>query len=134
MLKRALFAGLALTAVPTLAQPPQSQSGPDVPQAPTPAIQAAGEAFGTCIGAGIGGLPDSATPDAGATSVLAACARQRDALVAAIESFISGGAMPAEQKQAALTQVRAQFAQAQTEIANAIRQSRAAPAEVNPSQ
>jgi len=115
MLKFGLSAALLVAAVPAFAQ-----------DGPPPALQQAAMAFGQCVQAGVQGLAATVTPEAGATSVLGGCSAQRDTLVSAVEAMIA--AMPADQQGAAREQLRTRLAEAETQVANVIRQSRAAPA------
>ena len=136
-LKLALSTALFLAAAPALAQPPAAAAPPSggaaaQPAQPQPspaqiaAIQTSGQAFGTCISGGIANVPATATPEAGATTVLAGCAAQRQALVTAVEAMLD--TMPADQKAAAHAQMESQLAEVPTQVANGIRQQRAAAA------
>ena len=128
MFKSALTAVLFVTAAAAAAQPAPSAPA-QMPAGTPPEMEAAGQAFAMCIGTGIGGLADTVTAEAGADTVLAGCATQKAALMRVIETSISSSPMTAEQKTAAMGQVTAQFAQARTQIADGIRQARAAAAQ-----
>lgn len=120
MLKYGLSAALLIAAVPAFAQDHSAPSGPPA------AIQQAAQAFGTCVETGIRGLAAAVAPEAGATSVLGACATQRAALVTAVEGMITS--LPAENQAAARTQLQTRLAAAEGQVAELIRRSRAAPA------
>lgn len=122
MLKQSLSAALLFAAVPAAAQPDAS------PPAGQAAIQQAAEAFGRCVGTGIQGVAATVTPEAGAASVLAGCASQRQQLEQAAETMIAGSGMPEDQKAAARQRVRDRLAGAQSQIADGIRQLRAGTA------
>jgi len=136
MLSRfALSAALALTGMPALAQPPATAPSGGTAAAqqyqPTPAetaaIQQAAQGFGGCIQSGVGALPATVAADAGAATVIANCASQRQALVAAIEAMIPH--MPADQQAAARAQVASRLDTGlQADIAGVIAQQRAAAA------
>jgi hypothetical protein len=133
LLRFALSTALVLAAAPALAQPPAGAAPPATaapPYQPSPAeisaIQQTAQGFGTCISGGIGNVPDSATPEAGAAGVLAGCAAQRQALVQALEAMFAN--MPAAQRTAGHAQMERQLGEAQTQVADAIRQHRAAAA------
>jgi hypothetical protein len=137
-LKFALSAALFLAAAPTLAQPPAAATPPAggaatqpaQPPQPSPAqiaaIQQSGQAFGTCISGGVANVPATATPEAGATTVLAGCATQRQALVTAVEAMLD--TLPADQKAAAHAQLESRLAEVPAQVADGIRQQRAAAA------
>jgi hypothetical protein len=102
-------------------------------QVPSPAqaaamqsIQSAATSFGQCVSTGMQGVTADVTPEAGATSVLGACATQKDALVVAAEAFIS--TLPDADRPAAQAQMRSQLDEAEAQIAGAIRQQREAAA------
>lgn len=137
ILKFGLSTALLLAAAPVLAQPPaggtQPSGGdaatqPAQPGQPSPAeiaaIQQAAQAFGTCVSGGVQSVPASATPEAGAASVIAGCATQRQTLVQVVEAMIAN--MPAEQRTTAHAQMESQLATVPTQIADGIRQQRAA--------
>jgi hypothetical protein len=132
ILKFGFSAALLLAAAPVLAQPPAGGTAtpPAQPAQPSPAevsaIQTAAQAFGTCVSGGVQSVPASATPEAGATGVLAGCATQRQALVQAVETMI--GNMPAAQRAAAHAQMESRLGEVPTQIADGIRQQRAAAA------
>lgn len=118
-----LFAALSLIAVPTLAQDPPAPAAADEPGN---AIEAAAEAFGTCVSAGVAGVGETVTPEAGAASVLAGCATQRQALEAAIQALIA--TLPADQQAEARAELSADLGGIEPDIASAIRQQREAGA------
>ena len=123
MLKYGLSAALLVAALPAFAQPAPA---PAAPSGPPPAIQQAGQAFGECIGNGMRGLAATVTPEAGAASIVGGCATQRQALQQAAEAFIA--TLPEAQRTQALTHLRSELGGVETDVANAIRQQRAAPA------
>ncbi|MFD1786936.1 hypothetical protein ACFSC3_05050 [Sphingomonas floccifaciens] len=104
---------------------PAAPATPPAPAAQNP-IQSAAMAFSACLGPKVAAVPASMTPEQGADSALAGCKTQQDALRAAVETVIA--AAPAEQQAMARTQVDQGMAQARTQIADSIRQKRAAPA------
>ena len=113
----------------------QAPAAPAQPAAPPPAVQAIQQAamtFGQCVSTGVQGVPATVTPEAGATSVLGACATQRQQLLQAAEAFIA--TMPADQQAGARTTMNTQLAAAETQIADAIRQMRGAPPAAAPAQ
>jgi hypothetical protein len=135
-LRFALTTFMMLAGAPALAQPPAGTAPPagaaaaGQPPQPSPAeiaaIQQAGQGFGTCISGGIPNVPDSATPEAGAAGVMAGCAAQRQALVQAVEAMLAN--MPEPQRTEGHAQMESQLGEAQTQVADAIRQHRAAAA------
>jgi hypothetical protein len=130
------YAALCLAALPALAQaqtapaqpapatPPAAEQGP--PSAAVAAIQQAGVAFGTCVQTGARNVPATVTPEAGATSVLAGCATQRQALDRAAEALVA--AMPEAQRAAVQAQIASQLSGVEAQVAAGIRQGRAAAA------
>jgi hypothetical protein len=127
-LKFGLFAALLLAASAAAAQPPAA--GPASPQpappaGPQAAIQQAGMAFGQCISAAIQSVPASLTPEAGAASVMAGCATQRGELDRSVDAMIA--TIPETERATAHAQYQSQIGQAETQIADAIRQRRVAP-------
>lgn len=125
-LKFGFSAALLLAASSVAAQPPAAAPGPQPTDAQKAEIQRTGMAFGQCLEAGMQGVSASVTPEAGAAAVLNGCTAQRDALVKAVNVVID--IMPADRRAAAHTQFDGQMAQTQSQIADAIRQQRAAPA------
>jgi hypothetical protein len=129
-LKFGLSAILLLAASPIAAQPPAPAPAP-APQPPLApelkdAIQRTATAFGQCVSAGIQNLSASVTPEAGAAAVMGGCATQRAELTQSVEAAFA--TMPEVQRTQAHTEFESQMGQAQTQIAAAIRQLRAAPA------
>jgi hypothetical protein len=132
--KSALSAVLLLAAVPALAQPPAASS-PQPPASTSPpsaastgpgaAIQQTAMAFSQCLSGGVPHVDAAVTPEAGATSVINGCATQRTALDQAVEAMLA--TLPADQQSAGRAQYQSQIGQVPTQIADAIRQSRAAP-------
>ena len=120
-LKLALPAAALLgAAFPALAQ---SQDAPGAqaldPEAP---IQQAARAFGQCIADGLEEVQPAISPEQAAAGVFDGCARERAQLEEAIDAMIVD--LPAEQQEKAREQVRTQLAQAEVEIAEAIREQR----------
>jgi len=91
-------------------------------------IEVPAKAFGECLKTGIAGVSATVTPEAGASSVLAGCASQKTALETAADAMIAGLPITDAQKAEIRTQMKAEFAKAETQIADAIRKRRAAPA------
>jgi hypothetical protein len=120
------FAVFCLAALPAFAQ---DQSAP-APAGPPPeavnAVQQAGMAFGQCVQGAIGSVPATVTPEAGATSVLATCSSQRQALEQAAQALVA--AVPEAQRSAVQAQVTAQLASVPGQIAAGIQAVRGAPA------
>jgi hypothetical protein len=111
---------------PAGAQTPAPPAPPAPPSPETAAIQQAAMAFGQCIQTGVGSVPASVTPEAGATSVVNGCATQRQALEAAAQALIA--TMPEAQRAPAQEQLRTQLGAVEGQVAAGIRQMRAAPA------
>ena len=134
MLKTAFSAALFLTASAAIAQPartPPPANAPAAPHqqvAPPPAFMQAAQAFGECVEGASSRLPLTVTPEAAAAQALAACAAQKTAVETQFEAWVVSDTFPAEGRDIARTQFRSQFAQAEGQIANAIRQQRAAAA------
>ena len=136
MFRTSVLAFFCLAAAPAFAQnqaaPPQPAPAQSPPAGPPPAemaaVQAAGMAFGQCVQGAIGSVPATVTPEAGATSVLASCSTQHQALERAAQALVA--ALPEEARGPAQEQVRSQLAGVPAQIAAGIRQSRtpAAPA------
>ena len=129
MFRVPVFAAFCLAAVPALAQT-QATPAQSAPAGPPPAamaaVQQAGMVFGQCVQSGVPGVPATMTPEAGAASVVNACATQRQALVRAAEALIA--ALPEAQRSMAQDHLRTQLGGIETQIADGIRQMRAAPA------
>ncbi|HEX4737927.1 MAG TPA: hypothetical protein VH331_10230 [Allosphingosinicella sp.] len=125
-LKFGFAAAVLLSASPLLAQPPAAPAAPQPTDAQKAEIQRTGTAFGQCIEAGMHNVSTSVTPEAGAAGVLGGCATQRDALVKAVNAVIE--TLPQDQRAAAHSQFDGQIGQVQGQLADAIRQQRAAPA------
>jgi hypothetical protein len=132
-LKFGLSAALLLAASSIAAQP----SAPPAPQPTDPheaEIQTAGMAFGQCISTGMQHVSASVTPEAGAAAVLTGCATQRGALAKAVNAAID--TLPAERRAEAHTQFESKLGEIPGQLADAIRQQRAAtatPAPATPS-
>lgn len=129
MFRYPAFAALCLAAVPAFAQNTTAPA-PAAPAGPPPevvnAIQQAGMAFGQCVQAGVPTVPATVTPEAGAASVLAGCATQRQALDRAAAALIA--AMPEAQKPMVQQQIQSQLGGIEAQVAAGIRASRTAPA------
>jgi hypothetical protein len=132
LLRFALSAAMLAAAAPALAQPPAAPAAPPAsssappsaaPTGPAAAIQPAAMAYSQCLSAGVAGVAATATPEAGATSVMNGCAAQRTALDQAVEGLLT--TLPAEQQAAGRAQYQSQIGEVPTQIAGAIRQSRA---------
>jgi hypothetical protein len=124
-----LLAALPAAAQPPAAAPPTAQPvqppGPQLPPELQAAIQRTATAFSQCISTGIQNAPASATPEAAAAAVMSGCATQRAELTQSVEAAFA--TMPEAQRTQAHTEYETQMGQAETEIAAAIRRSRAAP-------
>ena len=122
-----VFAFLCLAATPAFAQN-QSAPAAQPPAGPPPeavaAIQAAASSFGQCVQTSAMGVPAAVTPEAGATTVLAGCSTQRQALETAAQALI--GTLPEAQRPMAQEQMRSQLAALPGQIAAAIQQMRGA--------
>ena len=129
-LKFALSAVLLAAALPAAAQPPASGATPPAaaaPSGPQAAIQQAAMTYSQCLSAGVGSVPATVTPEAGATNVMNGCSAQRTSLEQAVEALLT--TLPADQQAAGRAQMQSQMATVPTQIADGIRQSRgAAPA------
>jgi hypothetical protein len=134
--KFALSAALLFAAAPALAQAPAGGTAaqPAQPAQPSPAaiaaVQQAAQGFGTCVSGGMQSVPASDTPEAGATTVLGGCAAQRQAMVQAAEALVAS--LPADQQTAAHAQMESQLGQIPAQVADGIRQMRAAAAAAAP--
>lgn len=134
MLRSTLFAFLCVAASPALAQaqaaPAQGAPAAEAPAGPPPAqmaaVQQAGMAFGQCVQTGVSAVPATVTPEAGATTVLAGCSTQRAALEQAAQALLA--TVPEANRAAAQTQIRAQLDAIPAQVADGIRQTRAAAA------
>ena len=125
-LKFAFAAAVLLAAAPLAAQPPAAPPAPQPTDPHEAEIQSAGMAFGQCIETGMQHVSASVTPEAGAATVLNGCTAQRAALAKAVNGAID--TLPADKRAAAHTQFDTQIGQVQGQLADAIRQQRAAPA------
>jgi hypothetical protein len=116
------------TTPPAAGQTPAQPAPPPPPSPEVTAIQQAGTAFGQCIQTGVGSVPATATPEAGATSVVNGCSTQRQALEAAAQALIA--TLPEAERAGAQEQVRSQLGAVEGQVAAGIRQMRgtAAPA------
>jgi hypothetical protein len=121
-------AGLAnAQAASSSAQTPPAASGPEAQ------IQQSAMAFGQCVSTGVHGVAATVSPEAGASSVLAHCAAQRQQLEQTVEAFIA--TLPAEQRAEATAQMHAQMGEVESQVAAGIRQQRsqaAAPQAATP--
>ena len=130
-LKFGFSAALLLAASPIAPQPqtaPQEAQPADPHQAE---IQRMAMAFGQCISTGMENVSASVTPEAGAAAVFGGCAAQRDALAKSVDAAIA--TLPEDQRATAHTQFESQINQVPAQLAEAIRQHRAAPAPATPS-
>ena len=128
-LKVAFATALLLTAAPVLAQPPAASSSPPAsPPAtgPAAAIQPAAMAYSQCLSTGAQHVDAAVTPEAAATAVMNGCAGQKTALDQAVEGMLA--TLPADQQAAGRAQYQSQLATVPTQLADGIRNSRAAPA------
>jgi hypothetical protein len=84
-------------------------------------------AFGQCLQTAVPAVPATVTPEAGAASVLAGCATQRQALDRAAAALIA--AMPEAQRPMVQQQIQSQLTGVEAQVAAGIRAARApAPA------
>lgn len=129
MFRSTVFAILCLASAPAFAQN-QTAPAQAAPAGPPPeaiaAVQTAASAFGQCIQTGVTSVPATVTPEAGATSVLAGCVTQRSAIEQAVQALIA--TLPAAQQAMAQEQLRTQTAGIPAQVADGIRQARAAAA------
>lgn len=126
-LKFGLSAALLAIAASAAAQQPSSATPPAATPPPSQAaIQQAAVAFGQCVSTGVQAVPASVTPEAGASNVLNGCMNQRQQLEQAVNNFID--TLPEDQRVTAHEQARTQLAGINGQIADGIRQMRAAPA------
>ena len=128
MLKYCLSAALLCASGAAFAQG-QAPAAPAPAPALTPqqsALQTAAMDLAQCVMSGVGSVPANLAPEAGATSVLAGCATQRQQLDQSVEVYIA--TQPAAEQAAAREQYRSQMDGAVTQIAARISQLRAAPA------
>ncbi|GAA4815726.1 hypothetical protein GCM10023232_09410 [Sphingosinicella ginsenosidimutans] len=114
----------AQASAPAQEAPAPATAAPATPDTST--IQQAGMAFGHCIEAGLANVPATATPEAGAASVASGCATELHALESAAEAFIAQ--LPEEQRTPAQANLHAQLAEVEGQVADAIREQRAAAA------
>ena len=126
MFRTSFLAVLCVAAVPAFAQAQTTPAPAGPPPEAMAAIQTAAQAFGQCVQTGAQAVPASVTPEAGATTVLAACSTQKSTLEQAVRALLA--TLPAEQRTAGEAQLNAQIAAVPGQIADGIRQSRAAPA------
>lgn len=113
---------LLLTLAFALAQAPAPAPAPATP-AGEEAIQAAGQAFGQCLGPKVQAAPTTGTPEAAADAVWAMCGREWSVLETAVEARLATA--PAAQQATGREQMRAGIAQGKAGLADAIRQMRA---------
>lgn len=125
-LKFGFTAALMLAAAPIAAQAPATPPAPQPTDPHEAEIQSAGMAFGQCISTGMQHVSASVTPEAGAAAVLNGCATQRDALVKAVSAAID--TLPADKRADAHTQLDSKLGEVPGQLADAIRQQRAAAA------
>jgi hypothetical protein len=126
MFRSTLFAVLCLAAAPAFAQNEAAPAPSGPPPEAMAAIQQAGMAFGQCVQTAVGSVPATVTPEAGATSVLATCASQRQALDRAATALVA--AMPEAQRPMVQEQINGQLAGIPGQIAGTIQAARGSPA------
>jgi hypothetical protein len=132
-LKVTIAAVLLLVAAPALAQPPAASSPPPASaeaSGPGAAIQQAATAFSQCLSTGAQRVDAAVTPEAGAANVVNGCAAQRQALDQAVEAMLA--TLPADQQAAGRAQYQSQLATVPTQLADGIRQGRAAATPATP--
>ena len=108
--------GTVNTPVPAPQDAARSQAGAK--------IGAASQAFAACLQPAAAAVPASQTPEQGADTALAACATEKTALEAAVNEMIA--IAPVEQQSTARQKLADSMARARTQIADGIRQYRAA--------
>lgn len=96
-----MFSALLLQT--SAAQPPQTNAAPPAQAAvtlppPNPQVKAVVDAWGECLNAGVAAVPASQTPEAAAPGIISGCATQQSAIAAAVEGWINGASMTAEQQ------------------------------------
>jgi hypothetical protein len=133
MIKFALTTALLTLAAPALAQTPvPTRPAPAAPAAPasaatpTPEFIQAGTAFGQCLGRTAQQAPPTATPEAAAHQAVAGCATERAAMDARFESWISGPSFPADKRDLARSQYKAQLSGVEAQISAQLNTQRAA--------
>jgi hypothetical protein len=126
-LKTGLSAILLLAALPAAAQPPAAAPAPQAAlTGPQADVQRTAMAFGQCVSGALQNLSASVAPEAGAAGVLSGCAAQRAELARSVDAMIA--TMPEAQRAQAHAQFETDMGQVQPQIADAIRQHRAAGA------
>lgn len=126
MFRTAALTLFCLAATPAFAQNQTTPAPAGPPPEAIAAIQTAAAAFGQCVQTGTAAVPATVTPEAGATTVLAGCATQKQAIEQAVRALLA--TLPAEQRTAGEAQLNAQIAAVPGQIADGIRQARAAAA------
>jgi len=123
-----LTAGAALL---TGAQPPEDRAPAGEPPAgmtPPASFISAAQGLGQCIQTAVGAVPVSATPEVAAAQAVAGCASQKAALETQFETWVASPAFPVEGRAIAREQFRTEMGKMNAEIAEGIRQGRAAAA------
>lgn len=133
MLKFGLSAALFFTAAAVQARPATTTTTtqPAQPQqevTPPPAFIEAATAFGQCVRGAATAAPATVTPEAAAAQALASCATQKAAMETQFEAWVASDAFPAEGRDMARQQFRAQMTQGEAGLAAEIGRRRAAPA------
>lgn len=122
MLRFAVAFTIIAAAAPALAQSP---AAPARPQAAVE-IDAAAEAFGTCIGSNAERADASQTPEVAAAAVLATCAPHKSRLENLVEAMIA--TLPLERQGVARERLRTSLSSAEAQIAQGIRAHRSGAA------
>jgi hypothetical protein len=126
MTRFSIFAALLVAAAAPAAaqdQPAPAQPAPEpAPAGGRTAIQQAAAAFNDCVSTGVRGIGAEVTPEAGAASVVAGCATQRQQLEQAVDAAVAT-ASDAD-KATARQRLQTQLAQVEPRIAAAIHQQR----------
>jgi len=133
MLRFVLSAACLVAALPAFAQDSGSaaaQASP-TPSAPTPtgpqlAVQQTAMAFVQCVQTGAQSVAATVTPEAGAATVIAGCATQKQQLETAAQSYIA--TIPQDERARAQENLRTHLGGVEAQVADAIRQQRAAAA------
>lgn len=128
-----ILALLLTQAAPQPATPAPAPADP-ARAAASAKIQAAAQAFSACLGPKVVAVPATVTPEQGADSVLAACKTEQTAIETSVGTAVAN--LPADRQAAARKQLTDSMAIARTQIADGIRQMRAAtpPAAAKPAK
>ena len=129
----AAYAQASAPADPESALTPEAQAAieqtvpaqPEAVSVAANAMQQANIAFAQCARTGIGNVPDSVSPEAGAARIMVDCSAQRDEVERAAYALVA--ALPENQHMIGEQQARTQIAAIESQIASAIRERRSSP-------